>query len=104
MRKTVVWPIGRWERTFDGGREVAFPVLWPYDSPSLREYGEPWRPFVSVYRRRTWPSGHRDTTALFGLHEPATAEKECASSGIHRLGQVGRDALALFWALRFSGP
>jgi len=104
MRKTILWPIGRWERTFDGGREVAFPVLWPYDSPSLREYGEPWRPFVSVYRRRTWPSGNRETSALFGLYMSRRTEEQ---KRVRLLwGFTGWDKsadgtyLRLFWALR----
>jgi hypothetical protein len=104
MRKTIVWPIGRWETTYDGTREVAFPVLWPFDSPSLREYGEPWRPFVSVYRRRTWADGTRETTALFGLF---MARKTAEAKKVRFLwGFTGYDKtpegtyVRLFWALR----
>lgn len=104
MSKTIVWPIGRWERGYDGYREVAFPVLWPYDSPSLREYGEPWRPFVSVWRRRTWPSGARQTSALFGVYMARRTEE--ATKVRFLWGFTGWDKtkegsyLRLFWALR----
>jgi hypothetical protein len=104
LRKTIVWPIGRWERAYDGYREVAFPVLWPFDSPSLREYGEPWRPFISVYRRRAWPSGNRETSALFGLY---MSRRTAETRKVRFLwGFTGWDKtqegsyLRLFWALR----
>ncbi|MFI5402163.1 MAG: hypothetical protein ACHQ1G_04440, partial [Planctomycetota bacterium] len=110
LRKTILWPIGRWQRNYDGYREIAFPVLWPYDGPSLREYAEPWRNFVSIYRRRTWPSGDRETTAAFGLYmnrrTPETRKVRFL------WGFTGWDKtpegthLRLFWALRLrvSGP
>jgi hypothetical protein len=110
MSKTVIWPLARFERGFDGARETVFPVLWPFDSPSLREYGEPWRDFVSVWRRRTWPSGNRETTAAFGLYMNKRID------GVRKVrllwGFTGWDKspqgthLRLFWALRLrvSGP
>jgi len=65
--KTVVWPFVRVERAADGAREVAVPQLLPFDAPALREFAEPFQPFFSLYRRRTAPSGDRDTSYLFGL-------------------------------------
>jgi len=65
--KTVVWPFVRTERFADGSREVAVPQILPFDAPSLREVAEPFSPFFSLYRRRTAPSGDRDTSYLFGL-------------------------------------
>jgi len=104
-RKTVIWPIGRWERHYDGYRETAFPVIWPWDGPAIRDWSEPWRPFVSIWRRRTWPSGSRETTALFGLYmarrTPETKKVRLAW-GILGWDDRGRDGthLRLFWALR----
>ncbi|MGH7162406.1 MAG: hypothetical protein ACREID_02895, partial [Planctomycetota bacterium] len=66
-RKTVVWPAARWERSSDGAREFVVPVLSPVDAPKLREFAEPIRPFVSLYRRRVAADGARDTSVLFGL-------------------------------------
>jgi len=104
MRKTILWPIGRWEQDYDGTREVAFPVLWPFDGPSLREYAAPWRPFVSIYQRRTQANGDRQTSALFGLY---MARRTAEARKVRLLwGFTGWDKsakgtyLRLFWALR----
>jgi len=66
-RKTFVWPLARWERTPDGGREVLVPNLLPFDAPSLREFADPFRPLLSLYHKRISPSGEREVSALFGL-------------------------------------
>ena len=103
-KKTVVWPIGRWEKERDGTREVAFPILSPIDSPEIREFSEPIRPFISVYHRRVRPNGDREASALFGIVQTRKTEK---SKKVRILGgllgwdrsEEGRH-LRLLWALR----
>lgn len=65
-RKRLIWPIGRWQSTSAGYREVAIPLFWPFDSPDIRQEGEAWRPFVSIYHKVVRPNGDRTVSALFG--------------------------------------
>ncbi len=105
-KKTILWPIGRWEKARDGTREVAFPALSPFDSPELREFAEPIRPFVSLYHRKIKPNGTREASALFGLVQ--TRRDRVAKTKKVRIlgGLLGWDRtpqgrhLRLLWALR----
>ena len=102
--KTTVWPVGRWERYADGGREVAIPVLSPVDGPAIREFSEPFRPFVSLYHRRTQANGDRETSALFGLYmsrRQGEHRKVRILGGLLGWGRDGQERhLRLLWALR----
>lgn len=103
-KKTTVWPIGRWERYADGGREVAIPVISPIDAPALREFAEPFRPLVSLYHRRTEANGDRETSALFGLYMSRRAgehRKVRLLGGLLGWGRDGEERhLRLLWAIR----
>lgn len=103
-RKTVLWPLFRNEHYPDGGREVAIPVVLPVDSRSIRELSEPYRPFVSLYHKRTAPNGSYDKTILFGL---VMARKRPDAKKVRILGGlVGYDRnasgkyLRLLWGIR----
>jgi hypothetical protein len=67
-KKTLVWPLVRVQKVNNGFREVAVPLYWPFDSPSIREEGEPWRPFVSLYQKIDRPNGDKDVSALFATY------------------------------------
>jgi hypothetical protein len=104
LRKTIVWPVGLWERTRDGGREVFLPKLFPVDGPSLRQFAAPIRPFISLYHKRVAPNGDRDFSAAFGLvqsRRTQTTKKVRLLWGIvgWDRGPSGR-YLRLFWGIR----
>jgi len=104
-KKTLVWPVGRWQKTSNGYREVAVPLIWPFDSPSIREEGEPWRPFVSIYHKQIRPNGDRDISALFGSIMTRRTERTSMVTLLYGLlgwdrGPDGRH-LRLLFGLRF---
>jgi hypothetical protein len=103
-KKTVVWPLGRWERYPDGGREVAIPVLSPFDAPALREFSEPFRPFVSLYHRRQHADGAREASALFGLYMSRRSPEAAKVRFLGGLIGWDRDEsgryLRLLWGIR----
>jgi hypothetical protein len=101
---TFVWPVVRVDRYKDGGREVLFPVLLPYDHRRLREYMEPVRPFLAVWHRHTAANGDRDTSAALGLY---MAKRRGEAKSVRLLwGALGWDRreegryLRLLWAIR----
>jgi len=104
LRKTVIWPLARWEND-KGVREVAIPVISPFDAPTLREGFAPYRPFISIWLRRTKPNGDRETSAAFGLY---MARRKGNTSKVRLLtGLIGWDKtpkgryLRLLWGIRF---
>ncbi|MCZ6571737.1 MAG: hypothetical protein O7C98_01060 [Planctomycetota bacterium] len=66
-RKTNFFPFYFKETRSDGFRWFEFPHVIPVDSPTWRNYYEPWRPFLTLYSHRRHPDGSRDTSAALGL-------------------------------------
>jgi len=102
--KTIVWPLARWERTPEGGREVAIPSLSPIDAPALREFAEPIRPLISVFHKRITPDGTREVSAAFGL---VMTRRTAESKKVRILGGLigwerdpGGRYLRLLWGIR----
>lgn len=67
QKKTTVWPLFRIEEKSSGERELAIPELLPIDAPSIRNWADPIRPFLSIYHSHKKPNGIHDRSVLFGL-------------------------------------
>lgn len=103
-KKTLVWPLVRRISDSEGYKEVAVPILWPVDNRYIREWGEPIRPFISIYQSRRKRNGEREASALFGL--VMTRRKDEARKTTLLYGLVGWERvpegryLRLLWGIR----
>ncbi|MFQ5843709.1 MAG: hypothetical protein ACE5JG_01845 [Planctomycetota bacterium] len=65
-KKTVLWPAMLSERHSDGTRNLFVPFVLPFDSPAVRRFFEPLRPFLTLYSKRVSPH-RREVSALLGM-------------------------------------
>jgi len=103
-RKTTVWPFARVEKYPDGRREVAVPVLLPFDGPKHREAWASAGPLVRLYLRRTEANGDRETSVLFGAVQSRRSGDDRKTHVLGGLLGWGREDgerfVRLLWAIR----